>query len=102
MSALPTGYRLTQDKQTSLDHLAEITAGLLDNPLVYWCTDRTSEVIKGQVQSAYSCVAVLYSDGQGREERLAGWCRTVSDGVGMGYLADVFVVSSYLKGSLAT
>lgn len=103
LPALPAGYRITQERQASLDHLDTITAGLLHNPQVYWCTDRTPQVVKKQVEEAYSCVCILYraerddtgsaAAGPPGPERLAAWCRTVSDGVGIGYLADVFVVS---------
>lgn len=103
---LPPHYRLTHDRAASLKYRDAIVAGLLDNPKIYWGTERTRDVVSSQIESAWNCVCVLYDDDEEEEqgdgeERLAGWCRVVGDGVGIAYLADLFIVSARGRGGWA-
>jgi GNAT superfamily N-acetyltransferase len=51
----------------------------------YWGRWRTREVVERQLASAWRVVGA-YADG-----RMVGFARAVSDGVGLAYLADVYV-----------
>lgn len=52
----------------------------------YWGTWRTREQVEAQIDSAWRVLGA-YRDGA-----MVGFARAVSDGVGMAYLADVFVL----------
>lgn len=63
----------------------------------YWGRTRTRDVVEGQVASAWRVVAA-YDDGA-----LVGFARAVSDaGLGIAYLADVFVLPSHAGRGIAT
>ena len=55
----------------------------------YWGRWRSRDDVQRQVAGAWRVVG-CYTDG-----RLVGFCRAVSDGVGLAYLADVFVLSQH-------
>jgi predicted N-acetyltransferase YhbS len=54
----------------------------------HWGRWRERSVVELQMDSAWRVVAAYDSSG-----RLVGFCRAVSDGFGMAYLADVFVIA---------
>ena len=56
----------------------------------YWARWRTREQVEQQVRTAWRVVGV-YETASGRQ---VGFARAFSDGVGMAYLADVFVVAA--------
>ena len=62
----------------------------------YWGTWRTREQVRSQLDSAWRLVGA-YDDGA-----LVGFARAVSDGVGIAYLADVFVLPAYQGKGLGT
>ncbi|WP_406639664.1 GNAT family N-acetyltransferase [Amycolatopsis sp. WGS_07] len=55
----------------------------------YWARWRTREQVEQQVRTAWRVVGV-YETASGRQ---VGFARAFSDGVGMAYLADVFIVA---------
>jgi len=63
----------------------------------YWGRTRTRDTVEGQIASAWRVVAA-YDDGA-----LVGFARAVSDaGLGIAYLADVFVLPSHSGRGIAT
>ena len=64
----------------------------------YWGTWRTREQVRSQLDSAWRVVGA-YDAVTGA---LIGFARAVSDGVGIAYLADVFVLPSHQGSGIGT
>lgn len=62
----------------------------------YWGRWRTREQVERQVETAWRVVSA-YSNGS-----LVGFARAVSDGVALGYLADLFVLAPHRGRGVAT
>jgi GNAT superfamily N-acetyltransferase len=56
----------------------------------YWGRWRTREIVEAQVSSAWRVIGLYDAHGT-----LIGFARAVSDGVALGYLADVFVLPAH-------
>lgn len=76
---LPPSYHLDPTKGASYKHFPTIYSALVHNEAVYWDRDRTEDVVRGQIESAWSTVCVIKTTAAGEQE-LAGWCRVISDG----------------------
>ena len=63
----------------------------------YWGTWRTREQVRSQLDSAWRLVGAYDETGA-----LVGFARAVSDGVGIAYLADVFVIPARQGNGLGT
>ena len=63
----------------------------------YWGTWRTREQVRSQLDSAWRLVGA-YDE----TDALVGFARAVSDGVGIAYLADVFVLPAHQGKGLGT
>ena len=63
----------------------------------YWGTWRTPEQVRSQLDSAWRLVGAYDETGA-----LVGFARAVSDGVGIAYLADVFVLPAHQGKGLGT
>jgi hypothetical protein len=82
---LPGGYELDDDPaRIDLDAVHAYLAGES-----YWARGRPRELVAQLVWEATRVVG-LYSDG-----RQVGFCRAVSDGVAVAYLADVYVLEQH-------
>lgn len=79
---LPGGFELDDDRDRV--DLGELHRFLSTE--AYWALGRPRETVERLVREATRVVG-LYLDG-----RLAGFARTVSDGVSFAYLADVYVL----------
>lgn len=58
----------------------------------YWGRDRSIDDLEAQIANSWRVVGV-YADGP--DDRQVGFCRAISDGVRLAYLADVFVLSEF-------
>jgi GNAT superfamily N-acetyltransferase len=81
---LGDGYELDDDR-ARVD-VAAVHRYLADES--YWAHGRPYEVVEQQVREAYRVVG-LY-----REDAQVGYCRTISDGFVIAYLADVYVLAA--------
>lgn len=63
----------------------------------YWGTWRTREQVRSQLDSAWRLVGAYDEDGA-----QVGFARAVSDGIGIAYLADVFVLPAHQGKGLGT
>jgi GNAT superfamily N-acetyltransferase len=63
----------------------------------YWGRWRSRSDVERQIASAWRVMAAYDADG-----RLVGYARAVSDGVGIAYLADVFVLPAHRGRGLGT
>lgn len=90
MSALPTGYRLT-------DKPAEIDAKAAHAYLVrsYWAKGIPLEIVRKSIGNSL-CVAILHD-----EEQIA-FARIISDFATFAYLTDVYVLEDYRGMGLAS
>jgi GNAT superfamily N-acetyltransferase len=82
---LPGGYEL-DDSAARID-VAEVWRFLSKES--YWAKGRPYETQKRLVQAANRVVGLYH------EDRQIGFARTVSDGVAIAYLADVYVLPEY-------
>lgn len=83
---VPEGYELDDDpERIDLD----VVWSFLSRE-AYWARWRTREDVVRQVSGSWRVVGA-YQDGGG----MVGFARAVSDGVALGYLADVFVVAAH-------
>jgi GNAT superfamily N-acetyltransferase len=80
---LESGYLLDTDP-SRLD-VATIVRFLTTE--AYWARWRSPDDIRAQLAGSYRCVGCYYRNGE-----QAGFARIISDGVALGYLADVFVL----------
>jgi GNAT superfamily N-acetyltransferase len=83
---LSDGYQLDDDP-TRLDREAVIAFLTTE---AYWGRWRSAEDIGRQIDSAWRRVGLYAPDGA-----QVGFARVVSDGVSMGYLADVYVLEAH-------
>ncbi|MEO6502973.1 MAG: GNAT family N-acetyltransferase [Jatrophihabitantaceae bacterium] len=83
---LSGGYQLDDDPDR-LDRDAVV--GFLTTE-AYWHRWRVGEDIVRQIDSAWRCVGLYAPDGA-----QVGFARVVSDGVAIGYLADVYVLAAH-------
>ncbi len=74
----------------------EVVWGYLSTD-AYWGTWRTREQVRSQLDSAWRLVGAYDETGA-----LVGFARAVSDGVGIAYLADVFVLPAQQGHGLGT
>jgi len=82
---LPGGYEL-DDSAARID-VAAVHEFL--STQAYWAKGRPYEIQERLVQAANRVVGLYHND------RQIGFARTVSDGVAIAYLADVYVLSEY-------
>jgi GNAT superfamily N-acetyltransferase len=81
--SLPGGYELDDDpRRVDVDAVHRYLAGES-----YWAAGRARQVVAELIGSAHRVVG-LYHEGD-----LVGFCRAVSDGVTVAYLADVYVLA---------
>ena len=85
MEALPDGYELDDsparlDRDAIWDYLSTEA---------YWHRWRTRRVVEAQIDSAWRVVGLYRGDSQ------VGFGRVISDGVALGYLADVYVLEAH-------
>ncbi len=90
MSALPPGYRLTED-QAEID-AAAAHAFLTES---YWAKGIPAETVVAAIAGSF-CVAVLH------EGRQVGMVRTISDFATTAYLTDVYVLDAHRGRGLAS
>src|SRR5215218_2314735 len=83
---LTGGYQLDDDSDR-LDRKAVVDFLTTE---AYWGRWRGAEDIVGQIDSAWRCVGLYAPDGA-----QVGFGRVVSDGVALGYLADVYVLAAH-------
>jgi predicted N-acetyltransferase YhbS len=83
---LPGGYQLDDDPDR-LDRDAVVTFLTTE---AYWNRSRSAADIIRQINSAWRCVGLYAADGA-----QAGFARVISDGVALGYLADVYVLMAH-------
>jgi GNAT superfamily N-acetyltransferase len=83
---LSGGYQLDDDPNR---HDREAVVAFLTTE-AYWGRWRGAEDIVRQIDSAWRCVGLYAPDGA-----QVGFARVVSDGVAMGYLADVYVLEAH-------
>ena len=87
MTPAPTAYRLSDDpSEVDLDALWRFLS-----QQAYWGRWRDREVVEQQVRGAWRVVGA-YDPGSGA---MVGFCRAISDGVALAYLADVYVLEEY-------
>lgn len=84
--ALPPGYEIDDDRDRL--NLDAICGYLLTE--AYWHRWRSKENVAEQIRCSWRCVG-LYTAG---DEQI-GFARAVSDGVALGYLADVYVLAPH-------
>lgn len=65
----------------------------------YWGRDRTVEDLETQIANSWRVVGV-YTDDDAKQQ--VGFCRAISDGVRLAYLADVYVLGSHRGRGLGT
>ena len=83
--ALPDGYELDDDRtRIDLDALHDFLANH-----AYWAQGRARETVERHLREAQRVVGLYH------EDRLAGYTRTVTDGVAFAYLADVYVLPEH-------
>jgi GNAT superfamily N-acetyltransferase len=90
MSALPQGYRLTED-QAEID-AAAAHAFLTES---YWAKGIPREIVDEAIANAF-CVAVLH------EGKQVGLVRVISDFATTAYLTDVYVLDAHRGHGLAS
>lgn len=83
---LPAGYQLDDDPDR-LDRDAVVD---FLTTQAYWHRSRSDADIRRQIDSAWRCVGLYAPDGA-----QVGFARVVSDGLALGYLADVFVLAAH-------
>jgi GNAT superfamily N-acetyltransferase len=64
----------------------------------YWGRSRTRELVEAQIDRAWRVVGA-YESGSGA---MVGFARVLSDGIGLAYLADVFVLPAHQGRGVAT
>ena len=90
MSALPQGYRLTED-QTEID-VAAAHAYLARS---YWANNIPLETVAAAIAGSF-CLAVFH------EERQVGMIRVITDFATTAYLTDVYVLEEHRGHGLAS
>ena len=83
---LPSGYQLDDDP-ARLDRDAVVDFLTTE---AYWHRWRSATDIHRQIETAWRCVGLYAPDGA-----QVGFARVVSDGVALGYLADVYVLAEH-------
>ncbi len=83
---LSGGYQLDDDP----DRLARDAVVAFLTTEAYWHRWRGAEDIIRQIDSAWRCIGLYSPDGA-----QVGFGRVVSDGVALGYLADVYVLAAH-------
>jgi GNAT superfamily N-acetyltransferase len=86
LRTLSGGYQL-DDNPSRLDRKAVVDFLTTE---AYWHRSRSAEDIGRQIDSSWRCVGLYAPDGA-----QVGFARVVSDGVAMGYLADVYVLQAH-------
>jgi ribosomal protein S18 acetylase RimI-like enzyme len=82
---LGEGYQLDDDR-TRID-LAAVHDYLATQS--YWAADRPLEVVEQQMRDSFRLVGLYHRGAQ------VGYCRIVSDGSNIGYIADVYVLPEH-------
>jgi GNAT superfamily N-acetyltransferase len=85
---LPPGYEL-DDSLERVD--LDVAWHFLSTEAYWWREWRTREMMDRQFYSAWRVVGV-YEQSTGR---MVGFCRAISDGASIAYLADVFVLAEH-------
>jgi GNAT superfamily N-acetyltransferase len=90
----PDGYDIDDDPARVV---VDVVWGYLSTQ-AYWARWRDRAAVEAQLTSAWRVVAAYHSP----SGDLVGFCRALSDGVALAYLADVFVLPAHTGRGLGT